>query len=103
MCLLLPRAVEVSLPLFRKCFLDRPNREFPLEVLDGPFIDQPNCTFESRVSNCIGHKQCVRVHLPYSVNQSRLGGPCTDHQMQQSVASLVAASHLTKKKRKESI
>jgi len=58
-------------------------------VLDGPFVAPPNCTAKGRISICIDHKECVRVHFPHLFNESRLEGRfSTDNHMQQSVARL---------------
>jgi len=79
-----------------------PNRKFPLEVLDGPFMVVDNCIVKGRISNRIGDKECVRVHLPHPLNQSRLEGPFSIdiyNQMQQSAACAVTAMHLKAKLR----
>jgi len=60
-----------------------------------PSTDRADCIVKGRISIRIAHKECVRVHLPHPLNQSRLETP--DNQMQQSVASFVAMMHLTKK------
>jgi len=80
--------------------LPRPTKSnVSIESIRWPIDARANCTVKGRISMLIGHEECYMVHLPYPLNQSRLEGPCSDHQMQQSVASFVAAMHLENNKK----